>query len=289
MQKSTVVALGLALSVFDLSAQSFFESFDATGALNNFNVYLNASTPVAGPAASLAGSPYSQVTSGGVGNSGGISLAPGSSTITQDATLIQKNTVFNFSQVGVTLTISAMLNVSAQTAGGNRLLQLGFVNEGTNGMNGNAGLAFTSLRFSTVGTNGNTYYGQYQTKTATGSTASPPNFPNVTLLVGEWYQLTGSFINLGGGQILAKGSLQDFGTSGVFPGSVLYTFPNTVLTSADIASDPSVYAALRGFKNDGLNMVDNFSAVLVVPEPGTFSLVLLGLAAFAVRARKQKH
>jgi len=156
-------------------------------------------------------------------------------------------------------------------------------------MNGNAGLAFTSLRFSSAGTNGNVYYGQYQTKTAAGSTSSPPNFPNVTLLAGEWYQLTGTFINLGGGNILAKGFLQDYGTSGVFPESVVYTFPDTLLTSADISSDPSVYAALRGFKNDGLNMVDNFSAVMVVPEPATFSLVLLGLAAFAVRARKHKN
>jgi hypothetical protein len=166
MLKNTILALGLAVSVLDLHAASFFESFDAPGSLaNDFNVYQNATPP--------AGSPYLQVATGGVGNSGGVSVSPGGTSVTQDATLIQKNTVFDFSQVGVTLTVSSMLNVSAQTAGGNRLLQLGFVNESTNGMNGNAGLAFTSLRLSSAGTSGNVYYGQYQTKTAAGGTVSP--------------------------------------------------------------------------------------------------------------------
>jgi PEP-CTERM motif len=109
------------------------------------------------------------------------------------------------------------------------------------------------------------------------------------LVPGEWYELEGSFLNLGGGNILATGFLQDYGTSGVIPGSVVYSFPSTVLTSADIAADPTVYAALRGFKNDGLNTVDNFIGYSVVPEPGTISLVLLGLTAFAVRGRKQKN
>ena len=207
---------------------------------------------------------------------------------TKTPPLIQKNTLFNYSQVGVTLTVSSMLDVGAINGGGNRLLQLGFVNENTNGMNGNAGVAFTSLRLSSVGATGTTFTPQFQTKTAAGGAVST-SFGNITLLAGEWYQLTGTFINLGGGNILAKGFLQDFGTSGVFPESVVYTFPDTLLTSADIASDSSVYAALRGFKNDGLNTVDNLSAVMVVPEPATFSLVLLGLAAFAVRARKQKQ
>jgi hypothetical protein len=287
MLRNTILALGLALSVLDLHAQSFFESFDSPGALaNNFNVYQNTTPPVVNVPTN---SPYSQSLTGGVGGSGAVSILPGGTTVTQDATLIQKNTVFDFSHVGVTLTVASWLNVSTQTAGGNRLLQLGFVNESTNGLNGNAGLAFTSLRLSSTGTSGNVYTPQWQTKTAAGSTVTPALTPNVTLIAGEWYELEGSFLNLGGGNILATGFLQDYGTSGVIPGSIVYSFPSTTLTSADIASDPTVYAALRGFKNDGLNTVDNFLAASVIPEPGTVSLVLLGLTAFAARARKQRN
>lgn len=282
MQKSTIVALGLALSVFGLHAQSFFESFDAPGTLaSDFNVFQNATPP--------AGSPFLQVSSGGVGNSGGVSVS-GATNVTADATMIQKNTVFDFSKVGVTLTISAMINVSAQTSTGNKILQLGFVNANTNGLNSNDGTAFTSLRLLSTAASGNVYASQYQTKVAAGTTSvtSANLANNISLLVGEWYEVSGTFINLGGGQIQAKGFVQDFGASGVFPETVIYTFPTTVLTSADIASDSSVYAALRGFNSDGLHTVDNFTAVMVVPEPGTFSLVLLGLAAFAARAWKRK-
>ena len=282
MQKSTIVALGLALSVLNLTAQSFFESFDAPGTLaSDFNVFQNATPP--------AGSPFLQVSTGGVGNSGGVSVS-GATNVTADATMIQKNTVFDFSKVGVTLTISAMINVSAQTSTGNKILQLGFVNANTNGLNSNDGTAFTSLRLLSTAASGNVYASQYQTKVAAGTTSvtSANLANNISLLVGEWYEVSGSFINLGGGQILAKGFVQDFGTSGVFPESVIYTFPTTVLTSADIAADSSVYAALRGFNSDGLHTVDNLTAVMVVPEPGTFSLVLLGLAGFAARAWKRK-
>jgi hypothetical protein len=284
MLKNTVLTLIMALAVLDLHAASFFESFDAPGSLaNDFNVYQNATLPL--------GSPYTQYPIGGVGNSGVVGISPGNTNnVTQDATLIQRNTVFDFSQVGVTLTVASMLNVSAQTAGGNRLLQLGFVNESTNGMNGNAGLAFTSMRLSSTNTTGNVYVPQWQTKNAAGTaTLTTTLTPNVTLIPGEWYELSGTFQNLGGGNIQATGFLQDFGTSGVIPGSIIYSFPSTVLTSADIASDPTVYAALRGFKNDGLNTVDNFLAGSVIPEPGTVSLVLLGLIAFAARGRKQKN
>ena len=284
MRKNTILFLGLALSVLDLHAASFFESFDSPGALaNDFNVYQNTTPPVV----NVTNSPYSQTLAVGVAGSGGVSVSSATG-VTQDATLIQKNTAFDFSHVGVTLTVASWLNVSTQTAGGNRLLQLGFVNESTNGLNGNTGLAFTSLRMSSTGTSGNVYTPQWQTKTAAGSTVSTSLAPNVTLVPGEWYELEGSFLNLGGGNILATGFLQDYGASGVIPGSIVYTFPSTTLTSTDIASDPTVYAALRGFKNDGLNTVDNFLAASVVPEPGTVSLFLLGLAAFAARARKQK-
>jgi hypothetical protein len=280
MKTTTVAALLLASAALELQAQSFSENFNTPGSLaNNFNVYLNSTTPL--------GSPYAEAVSGGVGNSGSVSILPGGATVTQDATLIQKNTIFNFSQVGVTLRLSTMLNVSSQTAGGNRLLQLGFVNESTSGMNGNPGLAFMSLRLSS--TSGNIYTPQFQTKTAAGGTVNTGLTPDLTLTVGNWYELSGSFLSLGGGQIQASGVLQDFGTDGLTPGAIVFTFPTTTLTSADIATDSTVFAGLRGFKNDGLNTVDNFVAVTVVPEPSAAAVLILGLAALAARPRKENR
>jgi hypothetical protein len=267
-------ALLLASSVTATQAQSFLQDFDASNDLaNNFNTYFNATPPL--------GSPYSQVGSGGVGGSGAVSVALGGAAVTADATLIYNNLSFDFSTPGATLNIASMLNVSTQTAGGNRLLQLGFVNESTNGMNGNAGIAFTSLRLSSAGTSGNIYTPQFQTKTAAGATVSTTLTPNVTLTPGEWYELSGTFLNLGGGNIQASGFLQDFGTDGQTAGSVVFNFPTTTLNSTDIASDSSVWGALRGFNADGLNEVDNFRAgVVVVPEPSATALIFVGLGGF---------
>jgi hypothetical protein len=182
-----------------------------------------------------------------------------------------------------------MFNVSSQTAGGNRLLQLGFVNENTSRMKGNAGLSFMSLRLSSTGASGNIYTPQYQTKTSAGATVNSGLTPNVTLTPGNWYELSGSFLTLGGGQFQGSGLLQDFGTTGQTPGSIVFSFSPTTLTSADIAADSSVYGALRGFKNDGLNTVDSFMASAAVPEPGSISLLTLGLGALAVHLQRRKR
>ena len=289
--KPAVLALALITAVAGARAQGFLDNFDSPFTLANYNAYLNTATPTWGPAFLVTNSPYSWVSSGGVGNSGAVSLAAGSSTITADASLIYHNSSFNLAAPNTALTISAELNVSAINGGGNRLLQLGFVNGSTNGMNGNAGVAFTSLRLSTVGTTGDTYTPQYQTKLASGSTVSTAFTPNVTLTPGEWYELSGTFVNIGGGNLQASGFLQDEGKDGLTPGAVVFTFPTMTLNSgtADIASDTAVWGALRGFKSDGLSLVDNFGAngTVVVPEPGTAALVGLA-AAVLLAARRRK-
>lgn len=279
MKSKLIVLLCVFAAAGSLQAQNFSENFNTAGALGSFNVYQNATPGL--------GSPYSEVTSGGVGGSGAIAVAVGGTAVTADSTLIYKNSVFDFSQAGLGLTISTFLNVSTQTAGGNRLMQLGFVNENTSGMNGNAGLAFASLRLGSTGTSGNIYTPQFQTKTAAGSTVNTTLAPNLTLTVGNWYKLSGTFVNTGSGNIQASGFLQDFGTDGQTAGSVVFSFPSTNLTSLDIASDSTVYAALRGFKADGLNLADNFSAATVVPEPGSAALLLAALGAVLARNRKR--
>jgi hypothetical protein len=94
-----------------------------------------------------------------------------------------------------------------------------------------------------------------------------------------------TFVNNGGGSIGGSGSVQDFGTDGLTAGAITQLTPIT-LTSADIAADPTVYAAFRGFHNDGLGTLDNFAATVNVPEPST--IALLGLSGAFLIARRRR-
>jgi hypothetical protein len=273
-----------------VQGQSFFVDFNTANQFtDNFNVYQNAATPVV----SFTGSPYTQGAASGIGGTGGIDVTAGGGTtgLTSDSTAIYKNSTFDFSTSGTSLTISAMMKIIPTSETGNRLLQLGFVNDPTSGMNGNAGLAFTSMRFNPPGTTGASgsvaYTPQWQTKVAAGTTtvntAGAPSPINFT--TGDWYKMSLTFVNNGGGSIGGSGSVQDFGTDGLTAGAITQLTPIT-LTSADIAADPTVYAAFRGFHNDGLGTLDNFAATVNVPEPST--IALLGLSGAFLVARRRR-
>ncbi|MDB6037014.1 MAG: hypothetical protein JWM99_855 [Verrucomicrobiales bacterium] len=281
------VLIAVIMHLSRANAQNVSVNFNTPGDLaNKFNVYQNATPPlVVSPGA--ATSPYSQTTSGGAGGGGGVGINSGTG-ITADSTGIYKNSSFNFANSGTTVTITSLLNVTANTGGGNRLLQLGFVNENTSGMNGNAGLAFMSLRLSTVGTSGNVYTPNYQIKDAASGTSGPSFTPNVTLAPGEWYQLSGTFQNLGGGAIQISGTLKDFGIDGTTPGDTIFTYPTQTLTAIDIASDSSVWPAFRAFKNDGAAGIDSFTATSTVPEPGTLVLMGAGISGLLIAARRRR-
>jgi hypothetical protein len=94
-----------------------------------------------------------------------------------------------------------------------------------------------------------------------------------------------TFVNNGGGNIGASGSVQDFGTDGLTAGATTQLTPIT-LSSADIAADPTVYAAFRGFRGDGTGTIDNFAATVNVPEPSTLALLGLSGAFFLARRRR---
>jgi hypothetical protein len=267
-------------------AQNVAVTFNTAGELAaKFNVYQN-TTPSTLVAPGSPTSPYSQVIGVGAGGGGGVAISSGTGIIA-DSTAIYKNSSFNFASSGTTLTITSLLNVSANTGGGNRLLQLGFVNENTSGMNGNAGLAFMSLRLSTVGTSGNVYTPNFQIKDAASGTSGPNFTPNVTLTPGEWYQLSGTFENKGGGQIQISGTLKDFGIDGTTPGATVFNYPATTLTAVDIANDSSVWPAFRSFKNDGATALDSFTATSAIPEPGTFMLLGAGISGLLIAARRR--
>jgi hypothetical protein len=286
MLKNTILALILALAVLDLHAQSFTINFDTLGDLaNNFNIYQNTSPPVVNAA---TGSPYSQGLTGGVGGSGLVNIATPATGITPDSTAIYRNTSFDFSTAGDTLNISAYVDVIAPTEAGNRLLHLGFANENTSGLNGNAGLAFMGFRLNPTAVGSTIFAPQWQTKTASGGTVNTAGGGNLTLTAGDWYQVSVTFQNLGGGNIQGSAVVEDFGVNGLMPGASASISPVT-LTSADIAGDSSVWAAFRTFEADGAGGLDNFGAASVIPEPGTTVLVGMGLGALLFARRRQRN
>jgi hypothetical protein len=130
-------------------------------------------------------------------------------------------------------------------------------------MNGNAGLAFMSLRFHPTAIGSTVFAPQWQTKVASGSTTvNTAGGANVTLTSGDWCQLSLTFANLGGGSIQGTGFIQDFGINGLTPGASVSLSPIT-LTSADIAGDAAVWAAFRTFAADGSGGLDYFKAPVV--------------------------
>jgi hypothetical protein len=259
--------------------------FNTTGQLaNNFNIYQNTTPPVTNAA---TGSPYLQSPIGGIGNGGAVAVLAPATGITADSTAIFKNQSFDFSTTGATLTISQYINVVANTGGGNRLLQLGFVNENTSGMNGNAGLSFMSLRLTTVGTSGNVYTPAFQDKMAASGVVNTTLSPNVTLTPGDWYQLSGQFVNLGGGNFQANGLLLDYGPSGQGSPSTVFTFAPHTFSNTDVTSDSSVWPAFRSFHADGANALDNFTAQ-AVPEPGTLALWCVGILGLGLWRRNSR-
>jgi hypothetical protein len=281
MKTSPLAATILSSSVLCSFAQSINVDFNTAGQLtSDFNIYQNATPGL--------GSPYAQFPIGGIGNGGAVAVLPGAANVTADSTAIFKSQSFDFSNPGAQLQISEYANVVANSAGGNRLLQLGFVNENTSGMNGNAGLAFMSLRLSTVGSSGNVYSPAFQDKQSAGSTVNTTLTPNVTLTPGDWYKLSGTFLNLGGGKFQVSGSLEDFGAAGLSTPVTVFTFAPQTFSNAEMTSDATVWAAFRSFHADGANALDNFTAQ-AVPEPNVLALWVIGVLGVGWSFRRKER
>ncbi len=263
------------------NAQSFATSFETPGSFQtDFNVYEN----TGGGTVTFVNAPYSQSATSGVGGSGGIDILL---TGVADSTAIYKNISFNFASSGNALTISAFMKVIAPTETGNREMQLGFVNNATSGFASNAGLAFTSLRFNPTAVGSVTFIPQWQTKTAAGALVNTTVSPNITFVQNDWYLMSLTFANNGGGNIIGTGFVADFGPSGTTAGTVT-SITGANLTSADIAADATVFAAFRGFNRDGASTLDDFSATTTVPEPSTYALLTAGAGAIFMASRRRR-
>jgi hypothetical protein len=250
-----------------------------------------------------AGTGFSQMSSGGVGNSGGVDVTAGPSN-TLDATAIYN--VRSFNPADGPITISQFVKVlPAPYANGDRLLHLGLIDDlaANHQLNGGAPAVadFISARMSpTAATVAGATTGpfafqvQVAQSTAGAATATDNNTQGapVNLILGDWYQFSIDITKTGTPNVFSVGGrLQDFGADGLTPGTV-FTFPaeNNILTNArstDIYNDTTVYGAFRGHAaGGGADMYDNFSITQAVPEPASFGI--FGLAALAMGARRKR-
>ena len=225
--------------------------------------------------------PYLQSPTGGLFQSGSVTVLAPSSDTAADVTAVLRTRSFDFSKPGAQLTISEFVQAIGISGGGGRLLQLGFVSSSTASLNNVPGTAFMSLRLGTVGSSGTTYTPQFQDKTGLGNAVATGLVPNLTLTQGDWYQLTGTFSNIGGGKFQASGMLQDFGPTGDSAAGWIFPFPLQTFTNDDMTADEAVWPAFRSFRNDGAGALDNL-VVRAVPEPSMGLLWLLGAAALVL-------
>lgn len=268
------------------------QDFNSPGQLSNFNSFVQFN----GNPASTGG--IAESTSGGVANGGSLSNPNVSTT---DQTLTYAPQAFDFSQVGQTITESIVFRAgsdfSTVGAGGVKPVQLGFLTLPAAGFNGNANQgpagnpAFTSIRINLPTAGSANAQLQGQDKTTTGGTSGfPATLPTLTLTASEYYQVSLSATQNGGGSYTISGAIQDMGTDGqTVTGSPVTIAATTRTGIPDLAT--TVYAAFRTQAISGGANYDNFSVTgtaAATPEPvsaGVFALGGLGLLARRRRAR----
>ncbi|MDB6065208.1 MAG: pyrrolo-quinoline quinone [Pedosphaera sp.] len=241
------------LSLSPCAAQTLFLDFNTAGQYTgNFNSWNDNG--------GVNGGNYSfiQSTSAGTGGGGGISVFQST-----DTTATYQSGSWNFATNGATLVLSMLVHADGQTS--NNRFQFGIINTTANGLNGNSGVAFETYRFLPTSATVWSLREQYRTGGANTESAS---LGTVTVASGHWYKFMLSLTNTSGatGNFSSGAAIFDYGTDGLTPGANVVTFSTALNhTNQDIAKLGSVWPALRGFQNAGVDAWDNF----LVYTPGS--------------------
>ena len=228
-------------------AQTTFLDFNTPGELaGNFNMWNDN-----GSGANAASYCFEENSIDGAGGSGGIDIYQST-----DTTATYSGAGRNFATNGATIIVSALIYAIGGDNGDK--IQLGVMNDNTNGLNANTGVEFESFRFLPVSATTWTAYEQYRTGNANITSAA---LGNVSVIAGHWYKFVVGMTNTSGasGNIAAACALFDYGTNGLTPGTNLITFSTTEThTGLNIATNTAVWPALRVTVNAAISAFDNF-------------------------------
>lgn len=226
---------------------------------------------------------YTQVASGGLGNSGAVDLL---NTVDADhTTAVFTDYNYNFAAAGNAITVSQFGLRQTAVAAQTPFLQIGIVSDPGERMDaGTSSNSYTSIKINPESASlGSLASFQVESKVNGGSRTRVTPGISATLTAGNWYRASATFTNLSATQISVSAVLEDWGTTGAAFVSTAMILPTTVVnvSGADqVNGDSTVWAAFRDFHEGGMNLIDDFS---VTPEPTT-ALVLV-IAAAAIRRR----
>jgi predicted alpha-1,2-mannosidase len=257
-----LVLLSFCLWAASAEAQTVFYDFNTPGQYtSNFNAWNDNGT-----GANAGNYSFAEGSSAGAGGGGGISVFQ-----SNDTTATCKSTGWNFATNGATIILSTLIKANSQTSGNK--VQLGLLNNTTNGFNSNTGVAFASFRF--IPTNASVWSVREQYRSGNANTET--TLGSVTVVAGRWYKFVVSFTNTSGASGAYNGgcALYDYGADGLSPGANLITFSTVQIhtNGQDIAKLAAVWPGLRAYQNAGIDAWDNF---LVYP-PGSRPIFTLSL------------
>jgi hypothetical protein len=276
------VLLGSALVLSSPASGAVLVNFDGlTDISTNFNV-----STVQGTGTVTNLTTGGAVNTVGVGGSGGIVRTPVPSG-DHDFSLTYKGSSYNPSLVPVT--VSMMFRKSDATDSSVRPAIVGILAENNQFFAGGSN-NFLAARLETVSATGSgtaeTFRFRVQAQNPAQANADVGTTFN-GLVDGNWYRLSATFLRrtvLNSFDISI--ALQDFGTSGTVPGSVVQSFNNFIWTNGSLSTiygDTAVWGGMRSRFSGGASALDNFS--VAIPEPAAIIAGLLGASTLLVRRR----